>query len=235
MPPEYLSVPKRPLADFALICVTNCGKIERSGVEALEKYVKAGGGVFFATGALTRGEYVTRDLYRNGEGLFPVPLAGPQPLAVDPLDNTPDVQSEEHPVFHNMEHRVENLSKIFVKQYFAVPSDWSVKREPGVRVIMRLRNGAPLLVEKEFGHGRVLAFLSATAGSKWNNWSEAETGSFPAFVLNMVPVSLVPLRDERRATGRRHEDGQLRQAPAQGLASRFFHSRGTRLEGPHRD
>ena len=47
---DYLSAPKRPLAEFAMICVTNCGKIERSGVEALEEYVKAGGGVFFATG-----------------------------------------------------------------------------------------------------------------------------------------------------------------------------------------
>ena len=73
--PDYLSAPKRPLDDFAMICVTNVGKIERSGVEALEKYVEEGGGVFFVTGPLTRGEYVNQDLYRNGKGLFPVPLA----------------------------------------------------------------------------------------------------------------------------------------------------------------
>ena len=184
--PDYLSAPKRPLDDFAMICLTNFGKIERLGVEALEKYVAAGGGVFFATGPLTRGEYVTEDLYRNGKGLFPLPLTGPEALVVDPLDNTADVQSEEHYVFHNMEHRVENLSKIFVQQYFAVPHSWNAKMIPSGRVIMRLRNGAPLLVEKEFGHGRVLAFLSTTAG-KWNNWSAAESGSFVAFVLNMVP------------------------------------------------
>ena len=184
--PDYLSAPKRPLSDFAMIGVTNFGKIERSGVEALEKYAAAGGGVFFATGPLTRGEYVTQDLYRDGKGLFPLPLAGPEPLVVDPLDNTPDVQSEEHYVFHNMEHRVENLSKIFVKQYFAAAAAWNAKREAGVGVIMRLRNGAPLLVEKNFGRGRVLAFLSTTTG-RWNNWSEAESGSFVAFVLNMVP------------------------------------------------
>ena len=115
-----------------MICVTNFGKIERSGVEALEEYVKAGGGVFFATGPLTRGEYVTQDLYRNGKGLFPLPLAGPEPLVVDPLDNTPDVQSEDHYVFHNMEHRVENLSKIYVEQYFSVPQRiW--KRQGAIR------------------------------------------------------------------------------------------------------
>src|SRR5208337_4855620 len=57
--------------------------------------------------------------------------------------------------------------------------------DSALRVIMRLRNGAPLLVEKNFEHGRVLAFLSTTS-SKWNNWSSAEP-SFVAFVLNMVP------------------------------------------------
>ncbi len=169
-----------------MICVTNFGQIERSGVEELEKYVKKGGGVFFATGPMTRGELVNQDLYRDGEGLFPLPLAGVEPLVVDTLDNTPDVQSEEHYVFHNMEHRVENLSKIFVQQYFAARDRWSAKDDTAVRVIMRLRNGAPLLVEKSVGHGRVLAFLSSISGT-WNNWSAADTGSFPAFVLNMVP------------------------------------------------
>lgn len=189
--PDYLSAPKRPLEDFAMICVTNFAKIERAGVEALEKYVDKGGGVFFATGQLTRGEYVTQDLYRNGKGLFPLPLTAPQELVVDPLDVTPDVQSEDHDVFRNMEHRVENLSKIYVDHYYAVSPDWNAKRDPSVRVIMRLRrtsasaSGAPLLVEKDFGHGRVLAFLSTTS-SKWNNWSSAEP-SFVAFVLNMVP------------------------------------------------
>ena len=184
--PDFLSAPKRPLDDFAMICVTNFGRIDRSGVEALERYVKEGGGVFFAAGPLTRGDDVNRDLYRAGKGLFPLPLTGPEALLVDPLDNTADVQSEEHYVFHNMEHRVENLSKIFVRQYFAAPRDWNVRPDPSVRVIMRLRNGAPLLVEKDIGRGRVLAFLSTTAG-KWNNWSAAESGSFVAFVLNMVP------------------------------------------------
>ena len=187
--PDYLLAPKRPLGEFAMICVSNVGKIERAGVAALEKYVFEGGGVFFVAGPSTRGEYVTQDLYRNGKGLFPLPLTRPEPLVVDPLDNTPDAQSEDHYVFHNIEHRVENISKIFMQQYFATPADWKAKSDPSLQVIMRLRNGAPLLVEKGFGRGRVLAFLSTTASTgagKWNNWSSAEP-SFVAFVLNMVP------------------------------------------------
>ncbi len=184
---DYLSAPKRPLADFAMICVSNCSKIERSGVEALEKYVAGGGGVLFVTGPLTRGDTVNQDLYRNGKGLFPLPLGEPAPLVGDPLDNTPDVQSEEHYLFRNMDHRVENISKIFVKQYFAVSADWKAEKDPSVGVIMRLRNRAPLLVEKSFGRGRVLAFLSTTS-DRWNNWfNNNETASFFGFVVEMVP------------------------------------------------
>jgi hypothetical protein len=192
VPPDYLSAPKRPLAEFALICVSNCGKIDRLGVEHLEKYVAAGGGVLFVTSLLTRGDYVTQDLYRDGKGLFPLPLAGPQPLPFDPLDNTPDVQSTEHPVFVNFPNRVESLSKIHVHQYFAAPANWHEKSDSSLKVIMRLRNGAPLLVEKSFHNGRVLAFLSSAFGD-WNNWSspapgaEADQGTFVPFMLNVVP------------------------------------------------
>ena len=174
-----------------MICVANVGRIDRQAVEELEKYVKAGGGVLFVTGPLTRGVEVTQDLYRKGEGLFPVPLAEPEQLAVDPLDNTPDVQSEDHYVFHNIEHRVENISKIFVQQYFAAPAGWSAKSDPALRVIMRLRNGATAAAvggEELPGRGRVVALLSTTAGD-WNNWyTSKETGfSFGTFFLDLVP------------------------------------------------
>jgi hypothetical protein len=52
---------------------------------------------------------------------------------------------------------------------------------------MRLRNGAPLLVEKSLGDGRVMAFLSTTS-DEWNNWfNNNETASFFGFVMEMVP------------------------------------------------
>jgi hypothetical protein len=43
--------------------------------------------------------------------------------------------------------------------------------------VTRLRNGAPLVVERAFGKGHVLAFLT-TAAPTWNNWAVN-----PAFVV----------------------------------------------------
>lgn len=186
--PRYLSLPTRPLDDFAMISLAGIGRIDKTGVDALEKYVKGGGGVFFVAGATTSVDFVNRWLYREGKGLFPLPLASAQELPEEHLDNTPDVQSEDHPVFANIGNRAGYISKIFIKKYFPVGKDWDARKNPGVRVIMRLRDGAPLLVEKSFGRGRIVVLLTSLS-SDWNNWCQGrEAGpSFTPFVRNLVP------------------------------------------------
>ncbi len=47
-------------------------------------------------------------------------------------------------------------------------------------MIARLRNGAPLAVERHFGEGRVVAFLT-TAAPVWNNWARGN----PSFLVTM--------------------------------------------------
>jgi hypothetical protein len=171
-----------------MISLAGIGRIDQAGVDALEKYVKDGGGVFFVAGATTSVDFVNRSLYRNGSGLFPMPLSGPQELPEEHLDNTPDVQSEDHPVFANIGNRVGYISKIFIKKYFPAAKDWDPKKNPGVHVVMRLRNGAPLLVEMPFGRGRIMVLLTSLS-SDWCNWYLGrESGpSFTPFVRNLVP------------------------------------------------
>ena len=52
---------------------------------------------------------------------------------------------------------------------------------------MWLRNGQPLLVEKNFGRGRVLAYLT-TATTRWNDWASSTSNgaSALAFIQDMV-------------------------------------------------
>jgi hypothetical protein len=64
-----------------------------------------------------------------------------------------------------------------VQRYFAASEDWDSSADSSVRVIARLRNGAPLVVEKNFGKGRVVAFLTSAAPT-WNNWARN-----PSFVV----------------------------------------------------
>ena len=67
---------------------------------------------------------------------------------------------------------------------------------------MRLRNRAPLLVEKAFGQGRALAFLSRLQGG-WNNWAESTaTGTFAGIARELVTyLSHRPSSESGRLVG----------------------------------
>jgi hypothetical protein len=91
------------------------------------------------------------------------------------LEVAPDVQIEKihsgHFLFRIFaEKRNSFLQSLLVQRYFAVDDKWQPPADGSVRVLAKLRNGAPLMVEKSFGKGRVVAFLT-TAAPTWNNWA----------------------------------------------------------------
>jgi hypothetical protein len=170
--PRYLSA--KPLDGFAAIDLSNIDRLDRSAVAALEKFAAGGGGVAFFLGEKCQSIFFNRELYREGKGLFPLPLKGPSELLVDRLEVAPDVQIENlhggHFLFRIFaERRNSFLQSILVQRYFAADK-WQPPDDGSVNVLARLRNGAPLIVEKKFGKGRAIAFLT-TAAPAWNNWA----------------------------------------------------------------
>ena len=146
------------------INLANIERLDASAVEALEKYVAAGGGVAFFLGEHATRSTSTTCLYRGGKGLFPVPLARQAELPVDRLEPAPDVQVGPHFIFRVFAAKRNTfLQTVTVERYFAVPEGWRPPRDSTVRVAARLRNGAPLVVERSFGKGRVMAFLTTAA------------------------------------------------------------------------
>lgn len=177
--PGYLNLQK-PLDEFYAINLMNVERLDPTGVEALERYVAAGGGLAFFLGERCDGKFINDELYRNGEGLFPVPLAGPRDLLVDRLERAPDLQVGAHPIFRVLSGKRNSfIATVIVERYFAVPDGWRPEPDSTTRVIARLRNGAPLAVEKRFGEGRVVAVLTSAA-PVWNNWARN-----PSFVVAM--------------------------------------------------
>jgi hypothetical protein len=172
--PRYLSV--KPLDNFLSVNLTNIERLDVSAVDALEKYVAAGGGAVFFLGEKCQTKFFNDVLYRDGKGLFPIPLAREMDLQVDRLEPAPDLQVEPHFIFAKQNSY---LPTVRVERYFAVPEGWRPPPDSTVRVAARLRNGAPLVVERSFGKGRVLAFLT-TAAPTWNNWALN-----PSFVVSM--------------------------------------------------
>ena len=76
---------KKELSDYALVLLLNVPTVPEAAVKKLERYVSAGGGVGFFLGPDVRPADYTKLMYRDGSGLFPVPLAA-EPSPVVPED-----------------------------------------------------------------------------------------------------------------------------------------------------
>jgi hypothetical protein len=176
--PRFLSV--KPLDDYKVVNLTNVERLEASAVAALEKYVAAGGGVAFFLGDRCDVKFFNDFLYKNGKGLFPAPLGRQAELLVDRLEPAPDIQINPHFIFRVFASKRNSfLQTVSVQRYFSVPERWRPPANSTVRVAAALRNGAPLVIERGFGKGRVVAFLT-TASPTWNNWALN-----PSFVVVM--------------------------------------------------
>ena len=178
--PGYLG--RQPLDRFQTIFLANVDRLGPDAVEAVKSYVTGGGGVCFFLGEQTRSPFFNDMLYDDGRGLFPAPLADPAELFINRLDESPDIEVSDHPMFRVFRARRNNfLREVKVQRYFSLRADW--KPITGVSVPARLRNGAPLAIEKKYGDGRVVAFLT-TAAPTWNNWSRN-----PSFVVAMLELN----------------------------------------------
>jgi hypothetical protein len=137
-------------------------------------------------------------MYRDGEGLFPLPLERDDLLPAELLENTPDLEVEDHPVFNVfLGERNPFIRLVTIERYLRAPEDWMPSPDAPVEVLARLRNGAPLAIERRFGRGRVIAFLT-TLAPQWNNWAHD-----PSFV-----VALLKLQAYLTAS-RQHDDTRL--------------------------
>jgi hypothetical protein len=186
--PRYLR--DHPLDGFEAIYLLNIDRLDPAEISALEEYVRVGGGVGFFLGEQSRAEFFNEKLYRDGQGLFPVPLAGPTELPLDRVEKTPDLEVSDHPIFSVFAgERNSFLGTVVVTRYFATAKDWLPEPDSTTRIIARLRNKAPLAVEGKFGDGRVVAFLTKaspldTQLGSWNNWGRNN----PSFVVAMLEL-----------------------------------------------
>ena len=156
---------------FMSFILLNIDRLDQPEIDAVEDYLRHGGGVVFFVGDRTRADFMNTRLYRDGKGPFPVPLVGPTELLVDRTEPVADltVDEPEHPVFSIWARKASvDIDRMIVDRYFAVQKDWLPAEGSTARVLVRLRNGAPLVVERKFGDGRVMAFLT-TAAPNWNN------------------------------------------------------------------
>jgi hypothetical protein len=195
--PDYLR--KFPLDGFHLIYLVNVAELPADGLDALEKYVAAGGGLAWFMGDAVLPAFYNDKLYRGGEGLFPAPLASaPAALPRDVAGlGGADLVLSNHPVLAILSGE-ENpfLDLVFVNEYYPLDSQWVFETLPDSTQVMRvasLRDRQPLMLEHTFGKGRVFTCLTAagplltTSGDQWNNWANGPAApSYAVFQLDLA-------------------------------------------------
>jgi len=171
------------LAAYHTIYLLDVDRLEEGAIANLEQYVRQGGGLGIFSGPNLNTAFYNDNLYRDGKGLFPLMIGRAVKLPEVIRERVPDIAVSEHPVFRVFSgERNTFLSLVAVKQYLKPTIDWGVEKDSNVEIIARLRNGDPFVVEKKFGDGRVVTFLS-TLSNEWNNW----TGN-PTFVVMVLKL-----------------------------------------------
>lgn len=172
----------QPLDSYRCIYMLNVPRLTEDGLDALQKYVTAGGGVVWFAGDLVNPSYYTEELYRNGTGLFPVPVAAASQAFQGP--DGPDVQFVKHPVFEVFAiEELQFAAALQIYRWLPVDEEWETedaRRDDRVRTIATLADGQPLAFEHRFGDGRVFTFLTAVDRS-WTNWPVGDAN--PSFVI----------------------------------------------------
>ncbi len=180
----------RAVRRFAAIFLLDVARLDPPEVAVLENYVRAGGGVGIFLGPQVERDFYNQQLYREGAGLLPVPLDVPTELVRDGSSSTPDLSVSEHPLFRVFRgQRNSFLAVIGVNFYYGIAPEWRLPATGTTRVLARLRNGAPYVLEKKLGAGRVVLHLAKlsprpTALGPWSNWSL--NPAFPVYANELV-------------------------------------------------
>jgi hypothetical protein len=154
-----------PLAGHAVVFCVNLPAPDTATAARLREYVGAGGHLFWVCGPNVEPDaYIQMNAEAAGN-LLPVPLGASCPAGgtgdagrhVAALDRT-------HPALAPLAEPAALYQSVLVHRYFACPSG----PESGARVLARLDDGRPLLLERGVGAGSVLLLTTAVQGG-WTN------------------------------------------------------------------
>jgi hypothetical protein len=171
------------LGVYSTIYLLDVPRLDPKAIETLEAFVRRGGGLAIFTGPESNVGYYNASLYRDGQGVLPVPLGADAELP--PLLDTaePDLALTGHPIFSFLLAGNNPLARgVRVDRYRKLADGWKLDPANPVEIIARLRDKSPLVIEKKFGAGTVLQFTTS-CGPAWNDW--AKNPSFVVVALKM--------------------------------------------------
>lgn len=147
---------------YQAVVLANLATVPERFAAGLARFVEQGGGILISLGDQIRAGDYNRKLWDAPAALLPGALGERQRVQLD-QEVTIDGIDTDHPALGLFRNKLlaDSLRSARVRSYFKLDPERG-------RVLLRLSNGDPLLVEQQLGQGRVLLWTS-TADSEWNN------------------------------------------------------------------
>lgn len=191
------------LDDFDAVVFANVPDVSENVTKSLEQYVRRGGGLIIFPGSRINPGYYNEQLAKKYE-LLPATFSAQRGNAEQDAEYfTVRDRDMEHPIVSIWnDPSAGTLSTVrFYRAYdlelmpYTKPTDAAAERQaPGgpPQVVLKFSHGAPAIVERTFGLGRVVMFAS-TADTAWNDLPVR-----PAFVpvIHRTLGALIERQDE---------------------------------------
>jgi len=178
---------------YVAVALTDTGSLNEGIAAKLENYVSDGGSLWVFAGPRANPYQYNKLLYKDGKGLLPAQLKAPVVVArLSPVVNTGETPvlptggkdqdrvsvrygGSDHPALAQLTGSGNPDAQ--VAQYA------DLEPGAGARVVAPLSNGAPALIERSFGRGKVL-LSSFSAGVSWTYLPA--TVEFPILVQELM-------------------------------------------------
>ncbi|RMF41327.1 MAG: hypothetical protein D6753_09790 [Planctomycetota bacterium] len=179
------------LAQYDAIALLDVPRLDPQAIDKLIDYCRGGGGLLTLAGPATNVEQINQQWYRDGEGLFPLPVVGVDQFDTPIGSEQPQVQAAEHTILAPL-RRLETSPFLLlqIRKLLRVEIPEAPQRD--VQLVAVGPGGRPLVIDSALGAGRVVNILTGLH-PQWSNWAQD-----PTFVVLMLR-SLGYLSSFRRA------------------------------------
>jgi Aerotolerance regulator N-terminal/von Willebrand factor type A domain len=147
------------LGSYRVIILADVPAVDETQAHELEQFVFDGGGLLIAPGILLRSQPYDDLLYRDGAGMLPGRIS---PSTAPSAAGNIVASDLAHPVFTFLRGNADASFGATIRRYLPV-----VVQPSEGRILARFSDGAPFLIEKTFGRGRVL-LSTTTLGGAWS-------------------------------------------------------------------
>lgn len=188
--PSFLrSINLQTLSSYRAVYLINVPEIGENAADALDQYVRRGGGIAWFLGADVNPDGYNATLLSQDRYLLPAPLASVVELARDGSDRSPDVVfADPSPLLAPLQAGGDAALALV-----GVTNSWDLQprplgeetsaEQPRVNVVLKRRDDKPLVTQHSVGRGRVVTTLTGLDG-RWSNWP-----GDPSFVVFLLQTN----------------------------------------------